>query len=199
VAACAAATEWASWLYPRPFVDVAVLPVAGVALAALLLLEPRDWHGALVGVAAVVVVVQLLNGMGVASSLVLGLAAEGEAVALAGAVVGVTILAFRLWADPLAYAAVLLLVWAALRFGVRGVAGAALAMVAIADWATARGTGPFAGAASSSDDRTLLLQVFVAGRSLAVMRLAVALEGRDLAAGRRGGRGAGPRLPWAAA
>jgi PAS domain S-box-containing protein len=276
VAACAATSEWASWLHPRAFVDVAVFPVAGVALAALLLLEPRDWHGALVGAAAAVVVVQLLHGTGAAPSVVLGLAAECEAVvgalllrwyarghfrlarvqdlfaliaaaslastvggvlacaaaavanapvelatagyqhgladffgiivvtpavlawlgtrpargrrpsrletvALASAVVGVTFLAFRLWADPLAYAAVLLLVWAALRFGVRGVAGAALAMVAIADWATARGTGPFAGAASSADERMLLLQVFVAVTALAVLSLAVALEERDVA------------------
>ncbi len=66
-----------------------------------------------------------------------------EAVALAAAVVAVSVLALGRWGDPLAFSAAALLVWAALRFGARGVAWSILVMVAAADWAAARAAGPF--------------------------------------------------------
>ena len=103
-----------------------------------------------------------------------------EAAALAVAVVVVSVLALGRWRDPLAFSAALLLVWAALRFGARGVAWSSLVMVATADWAAARATGPFH-TMLEGRDAEILLQVFVAVTLFAMLGLALALDERDAA------------------
>jgi PAS domain S-box-containing protein len=104
-----------------------------------------------------------------------------EAVALAVAVIVLGVLALHVWSDPLAYSSVLLLVWAALRFRIRGLSTAALAMVLIADWAVARRTGPFFVSGQSWPTTLLVFQVFAMVSVLALLLLAAALDERDLA------------------
>jgi signal transduction histidine kinase len=62
------------------------------------------------------------------------------------------------------------LVWAALRFGPRGAAGALLAVAAITVWDTANGSGPFV--RSSLSDSLLATQVFLGVAALTSMILA---------------------------
>jgi len=101
-----------------------------------------------------------------------------EGVALAIAVIAVSVLALGRWNDALAFSATLLLVWAALRFGPRGVAWSGIVMVAAADWAAARAAGPFTGMIVARDAATVL-QVFVAITFFAMLGLALALDERD--------------------
>ena len=101
-----------------------------------------------------------------------------EAVALGIAVITVSVLALGHWNDALAFSATLLLVWAALRFGPRGVAWSGIVMVAAADWAAARATGPFTNVVDGRDAATVL-QVFVAITFFAMLGLALALDERD--------------------
>ena len=75
----------------------------------------------------------------------------------------------------------LLLVWAAIRFRLRGVSTAALAMAAIADWSIARMTGPLVDLGHSPSATVLILQMFVAVSLLGLLFLAAALDERDLA------------------
>ena len=89
-------------------------------------------------------------------------------------------LAIGRWGDPLAFSAAALLVWAALRFGARGVAWSVLVMVAAADWAAARAAGPF-DTMLDARDASMLLQVFVAVTAFAMLGLALALDERDAA------------------
>jgi two-component system, cell cycle sensor histidine kinase and response regulator CckA len=270
----AVATVWAHWL--NPLMNVGVMPATGVALAALLILEPRHWVfplvatgaavagvgllydldlaaaaapavaavvgavvgacclrayargpftlrrvsdvaalavlgagvGAFVGAAAGVAVAELghqagnyltvtsrvglANALGIiiVSTALLSWAARPspplpghstEALILGASVVVAGVLAFRVWSDPLAYAIVLLLVWAAIRFRVRGVSTAALVMAAIADWSIARGTGPLVDIGQSPRATLLILQTFVAVSLLALLFLAAALDERDFA------------------
>ncbi len=104
-----------------------------------------------------------------------------EAGLLGLAVIGTSVLALGRWGDPLAYSATLLLVWAALRFGARGVALSGLVMVMASDWAAARMTGPFTGISSSPESGVLVLQVFIAVTLVAMLGLALALDERDAA------------------
>jgi PAS domain S-box-containing protein len=55
-----------------------------------------------------------------------------------------------------------LLIWAALRFGVQGASGAAVALATIAIWYTDHGIGPFAVVAGSTVEKLLQVQSFVA-------------------------------------
>ncbi len=103
-----------------------------------------------------------------------------EGAALALAVVAVSALAFGRWNDPLAFSAALLLGWAALRFGPRGVALSGVVMVGVAGWAAARATGPFAALADPTD-AVVVLQTFVAVTLFAMLGLALALDERDAA------------------
>jgi two-component system, cell cycle sensor histidine kinase and response regulator CckA len=103
-----------------------------------------------------------------------------EAVALALAVVLVSAFALGRWDDPLAFSAALVLGWAALRFGPRGVALSAVVMVGVASWAAARTTGPFT-ALTDPSDAVVVLQMFVAVTLFAMLALALALDERDAA------------------
>ena len=275
VAALAAvATVWAHWL--NPLMNVGIVAATGVALAALLVLEPRHWPlpivatgvsvagvgllygldfeaaaapavaavvgsvvgacclrvyarghftlrrvadvaalavlgagaGAFVGAAAGVAVAKLGPASGdywtlasrlgaadalgvlIASTLLLSWATRPnpplpggstEGFVLGVAVLAAGWLAFHEWDDPLAYATLLLLVWAAIRFRVRGVSTAALAVVAIADWSIARGAGPLVEIGQSTVATVLILQTFAAVSLLALLFLAAALDERDIA------------------
>ncbi len=109
------------------------------------------------------------------------------------AVIVAAVLAFHVWSDPLAYATVLLLVWAAIRFRIRGVSTAALVMAVIADWAIARMTGPLVDLGQSTSTTVLILQMFVGVSLLGLLFLAAALDERDIADAHR--RGADRPVP----
>jgi PAS domain S-box-containing protein len=273
----AAATVWAHWLDSPT--HVAMMPVLGVTLAALLLLEVKQWPLPLLGAVAGVVAAELAYGHDVPTLLtpavgavvgalvgalllrayahgrfmlgrvrdlvalaVLGAAGAGvgaiagvavatigtthddywtlvsratiadalgvvivttlllswaadprlprgargtEALALGAAVLVLGVLALHVWSDPLAYVSVLLLVWAAVRFRVRGVSTAALAMVLIADWAIARMTGPFVVTGQSEPTTLLVFQAFAMVTVVTLLLLAAALDERDLARAQR--------------
>ncbi len=72
-----------------------------------------------------------------------------------------------------------LLIWASLRFGLRGGSAATFALSIIAIWATARGHGPFVHARLATS--LLFLQVFMAIVSVTTLMLAVAVAERDRA------------------
>jgi PAS domain S-box-containing protein len=108
-----------------------------------------------------------------------------EAALLGAAVLAASVFAIARWGDPLAYVSVLLLVWAAVRFGAQGVAICGLVMVAAADWAVARGSGPFSGPVHSADGPVLVVQAFLAVTMLAVLGFATALAERDGAEAQR--------------
>ena len=88
-----------------------------------------------------------------------------ESALLVGCVLGIGDLVFfhRLRLDPghfaLGYLCVLPLLWAALRFGTREVAGASLLLSVVAIWGTVKDAGPFAGA--RPNDALLLLQALL--------------------------------------
>jgi PAS domain S-box-containing protein len=108
-----------------------------------------------------------------------------EALALAVAVVVAGVFALGRWNDPLAFASVLILVWAALRFGPREVAWSALGFVVAADWAAARVTGPFTGMAGARE-ATTVVQAFAAITLFTALALAFALDERDTTDAARG-------------
>lgn len=87
---------------------------------------------------------------------------EGAALALGAT--AVTFLVFRNWGlgwdVTLPYLILPFLMWAGLRFGVRGVALLAFAVANIANWATATGYGPFA-ITGGTEHAITLLQVFL--------------------------------------
>jgi PAS domain S-box-containing protein len=101
-----------------------------------------------------------------------------EAIVLALAVVVVSAFALGRWDDPLAYSAVVLLGWAALRFGPRGVALSGLVMAGVATWAVARGTGPFTDLVDPTES-VLVVQMFVLITLVPLLGFAIALEERD--------------------
>ncbi len=80
---------------------------------------------------------------------------------------------------PLQYAAFPLVVWAAMRFGLRGAATTTLVTSAIAIWSTAQGLGPFA--VASTHENLLLLQTFTAVVAVTGLLLAAAVCERDAA------------------
>ena len=93
-------------------------------------------------------------------------------------------LAFGRWDDPFAFAAVLLLGWAALDFGPRGVALSGTVMAGVAVWAAARATGPFTDVGDPTHTG-LVLQAFLVVTFLAALALALALDERDAAEANR--------------
>lgn len=106
-----------------------------------------------------------------------------EAAALAAAVLGGGLAAFRS-TDAAVTALVLLpLLWGAIRFGLRGAATSAFAIVAVAEWSTARGHGPFS-VVTPSTHAVLELQVLTSVVLLSVLALALALTERDAAEAR---------------
>jgi PAS domain S-box-containing protein len=81
--------------------------------------------------------------------------------------------------EPVAFAAIPPLVWAALRFGRRGAVTAAFGMSAIALWGTLRSLGPFAG--DSINESLLFLQAFVGVVTLTALVLASGTRERERA------------------
>ena len=75
------------------------------------------------------------------------------------------------WDAALPYLIIPLLTWAALRFGMRGGALAVLWVTQVANWATATGYGPFAGAGAGGD-AVVLLQLFLGVTAVSAFILA---------------------------
>jgi integral membrane sensor domain MASE1 len=98
-----------------------------------------------------------------------------EAVALAGAVVGLSVYVFG-QSTNLAYLVFPLLVWGALRFWQPGAAAATLAVVAVAVIYTANDEGPFI--RSNPDDSLLLAQTFFGVAGVTVLLLAAVITER---------------------
>jgi len=78
----------------------------------------------------------------------------------------------RLWG----HLAIPLLLWAAFRFGPRGVSTAMASLSAIAIWGTIHGTGPFAG--SSRHEGLIYLQAYVADLTVTTLALAAIVTER---------------------
>ena len=70
------------------------------------------------------------------------------------------------------------MLWAALRFGVRGAAAAVLGWGVLGVWGTAHGTGPFAWLSQSQASRSINLQSFIAVISISTLTLATVLSSR---------------------
>ncbi|MCC6129743.1 MAG: MASE1 domain-containing protein [Acidobacteria bacterium] len=86
---------------------------------------------------------------------------------------------FGFWGNyPLAYLAAPVLVWAALRFGVRGGTASILAFSLIALLGTIHGVGPFIRSDFSRNESLLLLQGFMASCVLTTLVLAAVVEER---------------------
>jgi signal transduction histidine kinase len=107
-----------------------------------------------------------------------------EAVALAGALAAAAFFVFavrgaadRPFGQP--YLVFPILIWASLRFDLRGATAATFALSVIAVWATARGQGPFVHARLATS--LVFLQVFMAVVSVTALMLAVATAERDRA------------------
>ena len=101
-----------------------------------------------------------------------------EAIALAVATVGVSVLVFSREAN-LAYLVFPLLIWAALRFWQPGATAASFVVAAIAVAYTSNDTGPFI--AGNPDDSLLLAQTFVGVSGVTAMLLAAVTTERRLA------------------
>jgi signal transduction histidine kinase/integral membrane sensor domain MASE1/ActR/RegA family two-component response regulator len=84
---------------------------------------------------------------------------------------------------PLEYAIFPFVVWAALRFGQRGIATVTLLASAIAIWGTFDGYGPFA--RGSTPENLILLQTFLAAVAVTGLLLGAAMAERDLSDRRR--------------
>lgn len=88
-----------------------------------------------------------------------------EGVALAVLVVAAPFVAFRSWSSEwdvvLPYVVFPMLMWASVRFGVRGAAVTGFALAEVASIGTALGYGPFHDAATADDRRVAVLQVFL--------------------------------------
>lgn len=80
---------------------------------------------------------------------------------------------------PLEHLTIPVLLWAAFRFGQRGVATAITALLGIAVWGTTRGLGPFA--RESLNESLLLLQIFVAAVTVTALVLAAVVTERKRA------------------
>jgi signal transduction histidine kinase/integral membrane sensor domain MASE1 len=118
----------------------------------------------------------------------LSLGRTAEAVVLGACVAAATLASFggqfaHLTGSHFAYLVFPLLIWAALRFGQRGVAPALLGVTGMAVAFTVRGLGPFG--ATSAGQRLVMLQVFLAVAALTSLVLGAAIAERDTAQRRR--------------
>jgi signal transduction histidine kinase len=107
-----------------------------------------------------------------------------EAIALAAALAGGALFVFEMrgavehpFAQP--YLLFPLLIWASMRFDLRGATAATFALSVVAIWSTARGHGPFVHARLATS--LVFLQVFMAIVSVTALMLAVAVAERDRA------------------
>ncbi|MCH9649442.1 MAG: MASE1 domain-containing protein [Deltaproteobacteria bacterium] len=111
-----------------------------------------------------------------------GLGRLVEAGALIVAIAAASTLIFGQSARPVAFLMIPLMLWAALRFGVFGCSVAGLLVSSLAVWFTSQGSGPFASmAATSIDQRILLMQVFLVVSIVLPLLLAVVVSERDQA------------------
>jgi integral membrane sensor domain MASE1 len=101
-----------------------------------------------------------------------------EAIALAGALAGTSVLVFS-QSTPVTYVIFPLMAWAALRFLQPGAAAASLVVASIAVAFTANGDGPFA--SSGPDARLLLAQTFVAVAAVTSLVMAIVTNARHRA------------------
>ena len=104
-----------------------------------------------------------------------------EALAITSALVAVTLLVFGRVAEPhiapvLLYAPLPVLVWAAVRFGQRGVSIALLFIALAAVWNAVNGLGPFATA--SSEQNALSIQLFFIVVGITLLSLSSLLDDR---------------------
>ncbi len=104
----------------------------------------------------------------------------GETVTLAVALVAVAFVAFRTWGhvwdSTLPYLVIPLLIWAALRYGVRGAALGVFATTSIAIWFTATGEGPFAVVDAATGDAAIHLQIFIVITAVSTLVAAALVE-----------------------
>ncbi len=98
-------------------------------------------------------------------------------VALVGAVVFLSSAPADNKNQPLAYLAILPLLWAAFRFGVRGAVGSAFIMGGISLWGTLHGLGPFV--RPDQNQSLLFLQAFVGTITMTGLVLAVIIAERQ--------------------
>jgi integral membrane sensor domain MASE1 len=111
-----------------------------------------------------------------------------EAIALGVCVVSASVATFggrfaQLTGNHLGYVVFPLLIWAALRFGPRGVSPAILVVTLFAVAFTVRGQGPFG--ATGASNRLVMLQMFLAVAALTALVLGAAIAERDAAERRR--------------
>jgi len=131
------------------------------------------WTGDLMG--ALIITPLLLSAREMLATILRGWRVL-EALALAAAIIGGSVLAFHRPADEVSYFPPHMLfpalLWAALRFGPRGAAWANLTVSVVSVVATAHQLGPFA--RPSLNESLLLLQTFMAMMVLTVLVLAAA-------------------------
>lgn len=134
---------------------------------------PKYFIGDALGVLVVAPLLLCWNGRRAARNL-------GETVTLVVALLGVTFVAFRtwghLWDSALPYLVIPLLMWAALRYGVRGAAFGVFATTNIANWFTATGEGPFAFVGAATGDAVILLQIFLVITAVSTLVMAALVE-----------------------
>jgi PAS domain S-box-containing protein len=105
-----------------------------------------------------------------------------EAVLLGAALLAVSVVAFgwrgesTVGAPALLYAPLLVLLWAAVRFGPTGVSTALVVVVLLAVWSAAHGRGPFL--SHSPNESALAMQALFGGISVVMLALAAVVEER---------------------
>ncbi len=143
------------------------------------------WAGDTLGVVLVAPAVLTWAGAGRAALTGLGWRAAAEATLLFTALAVLASLIYTTPAGGLHFLVSMpfplfpLLLWAALRFGVRGTALAVPLLALIAVWGTANGQGPFAVFAAAPRDAVLLVQAYAAVVSLFALVLAAVIRERD--------------------
>jgi PAS domain S-box-containing protein len=108
---------------------------------------------------------------------------EGSGLSALLIVMGVLVFSSReadIFARP-SYVILPLLVWAAVRFGPRGVSIASLVLATVAVWYTTRGLGPFVSPTTSTREEVLGLQLFLSVTTFSYLALAAVMAERKLA------------------